>query len=662
MSPTARTTGLHARTRRVSLVLVAVLVTLLLWATPPPALAETDSDADTPLPPSLVLTPTNSGLTDGEGPARAMVTLRNPSATALPSGRVTLELGRTPLTDAGALAAWLGAGESDAALTTVATELAPQVLPGRDAVVDIFTPDLGLTTGVYPLRARLGTATEARSVLIVAAAPRPIAILVPVTLRPADGVLLSADELAAATAPDGTLTTVLDAVSGTTAALAVDPAIPAAIRVLGTAAPASALQWLTQLEAMPNTRFGLRFGDADLAVQAQAELTEPLDTSGLSVFLESANFSAPTDAALPDTDELTGIRNALPGLVWPRGGVSPTDLEAFAGYVGDAATTVLPSSAATASAPLAQVDGHRVLRYEAPASAAVSRAIDESDAAVRGSALTTALAHLTIGGSTGPVLVALDRDDTRTVDGLREAVDALRMIGTPLRLDELLAADTPPATIRTVGAPARAEAVPALLADEAKLTAFATALDEPAQLTQRERIRLLRLLSVGEPPDGFGTALAAHRTRTTATISAVAIEPTSDVQILSATVDLPVWVRNDLPWPVTVHLAAQSRDPRLEVQSETIVTAPAETNTRVRVPVKARVASGEVDVRLRLTSAEGVLISGPESTRVIVRAEWESIGLSVLGVLVALLFVVGTVRTVRHRRRGSDAASDRSGS
>lgn len=691
MTVIARASGLRAHLRRAAQVLAATLAAVVLVVPASPAVADAQEE---PAAPQLVLTPSGGGLvTPGEA-AHARVTVTNDSADPVAAGVITLEAGRTPLRDAAALAGWLASDEVAGGLVTIATEESDAVAAGRSVTIDVFSEPLAeRAPGVYPLRVRLGGTTpalEARSVIIVPGEAQPVAVVIPLTLTPASGGLASAEELAAATGPDGQLSAVLDAVAGSSVALAVDPAIPAAIRLLGAAAPASAQTWLTQLEALPNARFALQFADTDLTAQAQAGLPAPLEVRGFTSFgtgtaageegaeedaaapgRTAAGIDAGSDAEQPAepaetpvsptaaSDDVTAIRGALPGIVWPRGAVHPTDLAAFAAYLGGEVTTILPSSAIAApSGVAADSDGHAVLVHESAASAALSRAIAESDAARRGAGIAEALGHLTLSAAPGPALLALERDETRTAAALTEALGAVAALSTPQDFEPLLGLSGPEITIATNGEQTRAAAVSQLLADEAALGAFSSILEDPAVLTELERIRILRVLAVGEPAGGFFAALETQRIRTRTTLGAVGIEPSSDVQILSASVDLPVWVRNDLPWPITVALGAEPRDARLEVQSETIVVSPAQTNTRARVPVQARVASGEVDVVLRLTSPTGVSIGTTEITRVIVRAEWENIGLIVLGTLVALLIGFGIVRTIRRKRRA--AASDTS--
>jgi hypothetical protein len=118
-------------------------------------------------------------------------------------------------------------------------------------------------------------------------------------------------------------------------------------------------------------------------------------------------------------------------------------------------------------------------------------------------------------------------------------------------------------------------------------------------------------------------------------------------------------VRNDLPWPVTVRLTVIPTDLRLDVEPVTIAQVPANSSTRVKVPVSARVGSGELTLRLSLSTPTGVPIGGTESVRVAVRAEWETIGLAVFGGLIVVLIGLGVWRTVRRRRNeANEEAAD----
>ena len=72
-------------------------------------------------------------------------------------------------------------------------------------------------------------------------------------------------------------------------------------------------------------------------------------------------------------------------------------------------------------------------------------------------------------------------------------------------------------------------------------------------------------------------------------------------------------------------------------------------------PVEARIANGEVGVDLQLFSPTGEPIGQPQAVDVEVRAEWESIGLIAIIVLVVAFLSLGVVRTVARRRRAAAA-------
>src|SRR5690606_11672124 len=194
---------------------------------------------------------------DPGGPLVSTVTVANSSDDALSDGALALEVDSTPLPDGPALDAWLDDDTAPGDFHSVATAASPELAPNTSGTVDMIADAISLGSlkpGVYPVRARLtGASTDdedttvwnlsATTVLVVAApVSRTVGVLIPITATPAAGGLLTAEELTALTAPDGALTGQLDAITGTSAVLAVDPAIAAAIRLLGTRAPQSAVE------------------------------------------------------------------------------------------------------------------------------------------------------------------------------------------------------------------------------------------------------------------------------------------------------------------------------------------------------------------------------------------------------------------------------------
>lgn len=688
-------TPLRLRLRRAAGAVVVALGLVLPLAAPTPAAA-----ADSTPTPSPTQTPQHAGvqlslLPDSNGsyasgsPLTAALVLHNDATTGLGAGTVHLELGRTALADRRAVSAWLD-GTADAPSLDSIGDVRTAVLDAEGTSrTEILVPaaEVGsLSPGVYPLRARFegpagstgGTAptADSRSALVVAqGAPATVVTVVPITATP-EGPLLNAAELTALTAPAGSLTAQLNGVTGTPAVLAVDPSIVAAIRVLGAGAPATATAWLAKLDALPNERFTLQFADADATAQAAAGLTAPLTVDDFEPFLNpsgktpstptptpTGTGTTPAAPATPAPDAIIGARGDI---LWPRGEVTAGDLAIMAHYGAEDTTTVpiLPSTSFTAGAqdaPVAAhgtVDGTDVLVADEAVSEALSAAAVQSDATVRGGALITANAMLWFDAPGSTVLAGLSRADTRSEQGVTGAVTAFSGAQDG-RLDRVLSSAPAPLSVATESAEDRAAAVVALDEDADRVARFATILERPADLTVRERISMMRLLGVGvhTTPDDFRTALSEHRAATRKTLNAVGIQPSNPI-LISPKVDVPVWVRNELPYPVRVQLNVVPSDSRIDVPATTEVEAQPSSTTRVRLPLESHVANAEIALTMTLTSPTGVAIGSPQTARLTIRAEWETIGLIVFGALGVLLIGAGIIRTIRRRRAAARKHAD----
>jgi hypothetical protein len=682
----------HRLTRRLFATGVAVL--LAAGGAAPASAATPSPSPSTPVLSGeidLTLSPLSNGILRPGQPLPTAVRIDNGTAESVTPSEVTLELGADPLPDRGALSAWLSAPSPDG-LPAVGSAPVEAIPSGEDATASIVVapedPALAARVpGVYPLRASTivdGDRIVSTSVVIVPddAVAASVGVIVPITAPPGTAGLLSIDDLALLTAADGALTAQLDAVEGTAAILAIDPAVVAAIRARGTTAPATAIEWLTRLEALPNARFALQYADADLTPQMQAGLPAPLQPTSLAAYVSAQTIPEPqTPAAtptpgtenagepqLPDLAQLTSVEpDAFAGVLWPATGTAGADVVAALGgttVAGAPSLTLVPSATTSAgegdrtTRARATATGAQLLVYDTGVSAALDRAAGEGESSRRGAPLAEATAHLAFaaresGGQ--PLLVTVDRGTDRERLSLRAAITAATLAPgvTPVGMTELAAAEPIEVSIAEIPADAaRVGELTQMLAGETEVANFATILDDPALLTGRQRAEVLQLLAVGwrDDPEAAATAFTAHRERTRETLDAVGILPSSVLNLISYDANFGPWVRNDLPYPVNLELVAQPNDPRLIVAERTPVSASAASNTRVTIPVQARVGSGTVIVTMQLYSPTGVPIGAVQSAEVEVRAEWETIGLIILVSLMVLFFGLGIVRTVRRRR------------
>jgi len=675
--------------------LTVVVGTVLATVTAVPAAAIADQAPAVTAAPSLAVGFRAAAGADGilRSDGRLVVSLAatNPTAAPVGAGTVELAVSSGPLATRTAVDEWLE-GESSPRLSDVGSVPLGGMGPyGTSTATRTVEVGEDLVPGVYALRGTYespqGTLVS-RGVWVVPEeedAGAGVAVVVPITAGPLTAGLLTAEQLATLTAPGGDLQTLLDAVRGTPAILAIDPAIPAAIRVLGTLAPESATEWLADLMSLPNSRFALQFGDADLAVQQAAGLDDLLQVTTLTPYIDPNGFSAtaeptPTPAAdgtvvLPDLDQLTDIGSARSHVYWPAGGTADAELAAFldeTGGTGAMPLILVPSRSVTGeNGARAAADDAQLLVYDSGVSAALLAASTAEASVDRSAALAEASAYGTFTASDVPLLVTVDRSAERSATGLRAAVRAATGLDGREGVGLGALAMTGASAQATFGdveeEPARTTALERFAGDEAALAAFATILDDPTLLTGPERATILQLMGNGwlPTPGGWGDAVAQHREATQARLDSVGIVPAPDINLLGSSAPLTFSVRNDLPWPVSLVLVTQPNDPRLVVQTTTEVAAGAAQTTRVDVPVEARVGSGTSSLDLRLRSHHLVPIGDPVTVEVTVRAEWESVGIVVIAVLVTALVAMGVVRTVlRLRRRGApreDAAAPDAG-
>ena len=677
------------------------------WAAP----VDPDPDAtDAPVLSGEVtyaMAPAGNGIVDEGDSLTVSFVVNNGTLKAAERADVSLGLSDDALASRTSLSSWL-AGDSSAQTDEIGATSFGATLSGAEqtARLTIDADDDALADrepGVYPLAATFTRGEDSVEVRSAVTVPddgevTPLTVVVPITAPAIDTPVLTAAQLEELTAEGGSLSSQLDAVAGTPVVLAIDPAI------LGTSAPESALAWLTELDALPNVRFALQYGDADVAAQMDAGFETLLEPGALTALLRDEDFAAPveqqtvepSDSATPtptesssgdaETDpetlgtpsleELLSVDASHERVYWPAtgtGGSLVADALAEANGDDDASALILTESAlvtgtgATVPARASATDT-QLLVYDTDISRELNAASVESDTTLRAAPLAAASAYLHFAAEDAgedPLLVTVDRASTeRSRLALRAAVLAATQAPSTAAspFAGLVAHDPAPVQL-VAGVPDkdRAYAASDMHADENALARFATVLDDPELLTGPNRDEILQVLGNGWRGDeSWPAVVSAQRQGTIETIDSVGLLPPSTVQLLGSSSTLPVWVRNDLPYPVNLTLYSQPEDLRLDVEDAVTVVASPASNTRIEVPVQARIGNGEVDVALDLRSPAGVQIGSTERAEVYVRAEWEGIGITVLAVLVGGLLVIGLVRTIRHRQRAATAGdSDR---
>lgn len=646
------------------------------------------------------------------------VTVSNATDNAYESGSVTLWVDPTPETDRKELSSWLSSTDADPDAVEVGRAQLDTLEPGTSTVVRIAVPAAALpfagraTSGVFGIGAAVKAGSDTaspRSSLVWypggTAKQAAVNVVMPIVTPPGSDGLIAADDLATYTAPNGILTRELDGLAGhTTVTIGIDPMIIASIRILGNAAPVSAVEWLTRLSELPNDTFSLGYADADAVGQIQAGLPAPLAPTSMAYAIDPKNFTpqptpvgepstatptpapratsptpSPTAApgpVLPTMESLLAWDYTLKGLSWPgdktvrRADLAPLAAAGLGTAIVSGSNTNAGDLDSTPNAPFAS-GGTRLLASDQRLSDALQQAASAPSDVAWNTAMSKVNAQLELisqeSGDARKLLVALGRSWPSSGTQLERTLNALFSSPWSGPADFAAVSGSPTTSgLDLVDAPESAERIAdirALVQDEVALGQFATVLEDPTRLTGRTRSDLLTLLAISwqNPRADWGAAVVKERAATADTLHSIKILPTENVNLVSAQGSIPFTVSNELPDDAaTIVLTASPSNSRLEVDQSTTKRIPKDSRATVLIPVKAKVGNGQVVLSLHLYSPTGVPIGDPTSVTVDVHADWEGIGALIFGILLVLLFGFGIVRNILRRRSKSreDEADD----
>ncbi|HMO10336.1 MAG TPA: DUF6049 family protein [Actinotalea sp.] len=623
--------------------------------------------------------------------------------------RLLLHLNRSGFISRSSLDRWRTAGPDDPLGATVAQLDLPIVLAaGASTTVTIGVPatDLGLPTSstswgarglglevvdaADPARQRLGAA---RTFVVWYPAtevnPTAVSVLVPVTGPPPSDD--AADELAALTSDGGRLASVVAATATSQAvSWAVDPWLLETALGQGPSpgggepSPGGgepdtetgpARSWAQDvLRAAPGHHVTLLpWGDADVAALAHAGRPDLLDET----IERSADRAG--ELGLGGTTDLLWPGAALPDMA-TASVAAARDLAILVGPGELTAASVLtytPTGRSTLTTPRGAVEvlvpDERLSRALTVGSVAEPGAGTSGAPAGTMTGATAAadlLAELAVITRERPadarhLLITVPRTWHPSVDVARAQLAALAsapfVAAQPIAS---LASQTSPDIARGTlpdlrpddreVAATTLDAVARAVADRADLATIVA--DPSAMLGDLAAERLApTALAWREDPAGRRALADAAQTRTQELRSTVSAPPGIGLILLATSGELPLRVANALDQPVTVQVRLRPSDSRLIAGDPVTVQIPALDEQTVTVPVHG-VLTADVDVTVELLTPTGELLNDATTLTVRVRAEWENIGAGVISAVLALMLVIGLVRTIRRGRRGSRAS------
>ena len=506
--------------------------------------------------------------------------------------------------------------------------------------------------------------------------PVRVAVILPFTVPNDSGAFISAEALERYTAPDGFLTSRLDEAAGSTVTLAIDPMIIASIRVLGTSAPASAVDWLNRLALLTNDTFALAWADSDLTAPLQAGATSVLEPTSLDYAIDANLFAAAPDEAptpdptadpevggvpaLPTTESLLAWDYRLSDVAWPvANSVIADDVATIAesGFT----TTLLESTNLTRSSKanaVATVDESTAVVIDSELSTGLRAASD----ATTPEAWLDAISGLEDGlesvptASAGSVVLSFDRETLGSNARLGETVVTLENNPSIEVVPLSTIADDSAGRGKLIDSPqntGRIRGTRSLLAAEERDDRFATVAENPSLITGERRLDLLTTLAPApnRHPGGFGASVTDYVADSRALEQSVRLVKSSEILLLADRSSIYVSVANDLDQPVTVYVSIRALSPLLRVEDSRVeITIEPDSQKKAQVPVQS-VSNGRVSLEVGLTSVTNDDIGTPTLVRINVQAGWEGPVTWVLGALVVIIFAAGIYRNLILRRR-----------
>lgn len=641
------------------------------------AAAETETEGDASAP-SLTIAPTEPVLDETEDGYGFAAQVDNPGETAFAGGRLRLEIAPQPLDgeealdepfpERGVLVSEAEVGETaTASAQTVSVTVRRDELPLAEAKPGVYRVRATLTPERSDRRQTI-TPLSAETTVVwkgVGEARTRLTTIVPIVLPTELRSMPSRKQLDEAAPRFDTL---LDAATAARATLAIDPRIISAIRGYGDEAPLQARRFLERLESSQLPSFLLQFADADPAAQAALGYPKLLQPVNLDYITAQGSFPSEnidgveTEPVPPSLEELLAWPQQDESVAWPADGqVDRATLDLL--QSNGISETVLDSSNVTHSGgPRAALgDGQRALVSDAALGDAVRTALSDANETVRQAGFAEATARLALAGQSGTPgrVLALDRGAVADSDNTAAIVERLFsydwVVATP-------AADQQEGTASLrAAAPLeeRREQLRSAAGREADVVEVGAVLEHPEQLAGYQRARLLDLFAThyAEPDSGFEAAARQFSKRDEELRLGVRALSTGSTQLVGASTQVPVQLHNSLPFDALVDVRADPSSAALSVSKRGFprVVVPAEGNSRVLVPVRSRVSSGESGLSIKITDTSGSHIAYVGTLTLTIRSGFETIALSVLGVAAALLLVFGTLRSIRGRRTAAAA-------
>jgi hypothetical protein len=476
----------------------------------------------------------------------------------------------------------------------------------------------------------------------------PLHTVVPLVLPSTIDGMPNLSELSELTSSGGRLASTAAAAIGFGSTLAIDPRLIAATDTFGESAPTSANILLAQLQAAANPTFALQFADADLSSQGQLGLAAPLTPQGFGYLVDE-----------PARDIESSFAFSLPGVAWPRENSVTTEALSFMERSGFSTVLMSSDNLSASQETGGSLGSSRVLAFTQVLQDSAAAALSGETAIARSAGSARLVSHLALinQGATPsiPLNLGLDRAGASVRDAapLLETLSALPWL-QPVGIEAVLSQQGSFSVKNQPVAPEQLEVLRKALDNEPVIDTYGSVLVTPIFLTQLQRMRVLEFFAASVAPDtpGYADRVTEYFERDSSTLQAVRITTSSTTNLVGTSTRLPIQISNDLPFAalVTATTVAANSSLLVEEPESAPTTIAQKSSVNITVPVRARVSAGQTSLVVTIFAQDGLPIDDAVLD-VNIRSSWESVALSVLGLLVASFFGFGIWRSIRSKRQ-----------
>lgn len=234
----------------------------------------------------------------------------------------------------------------------------------------------------------------------------------------------------------------------------------------------------------------------------------------------------------------------------------------------------------------------------------------------------------------------VDRGELRSPTG-QASSDNVESIGGHADADQREAArGLSDASLRPLRSPAK------------RLDEYSSIFTDPAAARSESDRMMLTCASVGwtlrgKQSDCTGQAKEAVHSIT----SGISVDQGSSVLLVTGEkTTIPITVENKTGRRASLSVRLVPETPQLRTQESKRIELDAGERTRVDVPVEG-LANADVEAAVSIVARDGYTLPADSSLLVRVRADWENIGVAVIGTALGIVFIVGLVLTIRRGRR-----------